>query len=306
MTGTAIENISLLVMCMAVGFIARKGKALKAEDMPGLTSLILNITLPALLIMALQREFEMEAFRGSLVVMALTVVIHIAILGTGLLIVKVLKVKDAEKAVLLLALLFSNGGFMGIPLIYAMYGQEAMLYTAVSNSVMNTFVPTVGIAILLGAGSRSKINVKSILFNRIIISTLIGFMLFVLSIRIPTLLGNGLQMIGSATTPLSMIIIGSMLAENELKGVFSGWRIYVVALFRLIVFPLVVFFVLSSIIEDQMAVTVLTMLTAMPVAAITAILAAEHDKEPQLASKIVFITTILSIFTIPLLVTVVG
>jgi len=306
MTETAFESITILVMCMAAGFIARKGKVLKAQDMPGLTSLTLNITLPALLIMSMQREFEMEAFRGSLLVMALMVVIHIFVLAMGLGIVKLMKVEGAQKAVFLLALLFANTGFMGIPLTYAMYGQEAMLYTAVANSIMNTLVPTVGIAILLGAGGHSKINVKSILLNKIILSTLIGFMLFVFSIQIPELLGNGLRMIGGATTPLSMIIIGSMLAENELKGMFSGWRIYVVATFRLLVFPLIAFFVLSRIIKDQMAVTVLTTLTAMPVAAIIAILAAEHNKEPQLASKIVFITTILSIFTIPLLVTVVG
>lgn len=305
MTGTAIENISLLVLCMAVGFIARKGKILKAGDMPGLTSLVLNVTLPPLLIMSMQREFDMEAFRGSLLVMALMVVIHISVLIMGLGIVKLMKLEGAQKAVFLLALLFANTGFMGIPLIYAMYGQEAMLYTAVANSIMNTLVPTLGIAILLGSGGRSKINVKSILLNKIILSTLFGFMLFIFSIRIPELIGNGLTMIGSATTPLSMIIIGSMLAENELKGVFSDWRIYVVALFRLLVFPLIAFFILSRVVADQMAVTVLTMLTAMPVAAIIAILAAEHDKEPQLASKIVFITTILSIFTIPLLVTVV-
>jgi len=306
MSVPALENIFLLVMCMAVGFIARKGKVLKSGDMPGLTSLILNITLPALLIMAMQREFEMEAFRGSLVVMALSVIIHFTVLGLGLIIVKAMKSEGTEKVVLLMALLFPNVGFMGIPLIYSIYGQEAMLYTAMLNSVTNTLVPTLGIAILLGAGGRDKINVKSILLNKIILSTLIGFALFVFSIQIPELLGRGLSMVGSATTPLSMIIIGSMLAENDMKGVFLGWKVYVVALFRLIIFPLTVFFVLSRLMEDRMAVTVITMLTAMPVAAITAILAAEHDKEPQLASKIVFITTILSVVTIPIMVTIVG
>jgi len=306
MSQAALENIFLLVMCMAIGFAARKGKVLKAGDTPGLTALTLNITLPALLIMAMQREFEAYAFRGSLVVMSLTIMIHIVSLAAAMLIVRTLKVKGTERAVLLLALLFPNMGFMGIPLIYAMYGQEAMLYTAVINSVLNTLVPTLGIAILLGAGSRRSINVRSILLNRIILSTLIGFSLFIFSIRIPELIADGLRMIGSATTPLSMIIIGSMLAENDLKSVFFGWKIYVVALFRLIVFPLAVFFVLSRVVEDRLAVTVLTMLTAMPVAAITAILAAEHEKEPQLASKIVFITTVLSIITIPMIATIIA
>lgn len=301
MGGTAFENISILVICMAVGFAARKGRIISAKDMPGLTALTLNVTLPALLIMAMQRKFDAYAFRGSLAAMALTVAIHALCLVLAILIVKVLRVKGAERAVLLLALLFPNTGFMGIPLVNAMFGHEAMLYTALINSVMNTLVPTVGIAILLGAGSRGQINLKSILLNKIILATLIGFILFIFSIRIPELLGNGLTMVGSATTPLSMIIIGGMLAENDLKSVFSEWKIYIVALFRLLAFPLLVFFTLRRAIEDQLAVNVLTMLTAMPVAAITAILAAEHDKEPQLASKIVFVTTALSIFTIPII-----
>jgi len=306
MSGAALENIFLLVMCMAVGFIARKGKVLKAGDMPGLVALILDITLPALLIMAMQREFEVEAFRGSLVVMGLAIMINIVALAIALLITKAMKVTGAERAVLILGLVFPNMGFMGIPLIYAMYGQEAMLYTAMANSVANVVVPTVGIAILLGAGSRSQIKLKSVLLNKIILATIIGFALFVFSVQIPELIGNGLSMIGGATTPLSMIIIGSMLGENDLKGVFLGWKIYIVALFRLIVFPLMVFVVLSRFVEDRSAITILTTLTAMPVAAITAILAAEHDKEPQLASKVVFITTVLSIATIPLMLMIVG
>jgi len=306
MSVPALENIFLLVMCMAVGFIARKVKILKAGDMRGFVALILDITLPALLIMAMQREFEMEAFRGSLVVMGITTLTSIAALGLALAITKAMKVTGAERAVLMLGLVFPNVGFMGIPLIYAMYGQDAMLYTAMVNSVANIVVPTVGIAILLGAESRTQIKVKSILLNKIILATLIGFALFVFSIQIPELIGNGLRMIGGATTPLSMIIIGSMLAENDLKGMFSGWKIYVVALFRLIAAPLITFVVLDRLVADRLAVTVITMLTAMPVAAITAILAAEHGKEPQLASKVVFITTVLSIATIPLMLMIIG
>jgi len=291
---------------MAIGFAARRGKVLSDKDTPGLTSVTLNIMFPALLIMAMQREIEAGALASSFMVIALTLIIHAACLILGFFILKGLKVKGDERIVLFLALLFPNMGFMGIPLINAMYGQESVLYAALISSVMNAMVPTVGIMIILGSGGREHINVKSILLNKLVLSTIIGFTLFAFQIRIPTLLGNGLTMIGSATTPLSMIIIGSMLAANDLKSVFFGWKIYVVALFRLMVFPLLVLLALRPIIADGLAVTVLTMLTAMPVAAITAIMAAEHGKEPQLASKIVFITTILSIFTIPLMVMVVG
>ena len=299
---TAFESIALLVICMAIGFAAKKGQVIKNKDMPGLSGLTLNIALPCFMIMSMQREFDIYIFRNSLMVMALAAVIHTVCLLLSLPVTKILKAGEEEKPVLMFAFTFPNIGLMGIPIIYAMYGAEAMFYAAMINVVFNVMLFTAGMAIMRGGAERGRINFKTIVLNKLMLATIIGFLLFLFSVRLPSVLGTALSLVGNMTTPLAMIVIGSMLADNELKSVLNGYKVYAAVLFRLLIIPLLVFFTLRSVIADELAVTVLTVLTAMPVAVIVAIFAAEHNKEPQMASKLVFISTVLSIFTIPLIV----
>jgi len=299
---TAFENISLLVICMAIGFAAKRGRVIADKDMPGLSGVTLNVALPCLMIMSMQREFDADIFRNSLLIMALSTVIYAGCLAISVPVTKMLRAKDGEKSVIMLAHVFPNNGFMGIPIIYAMFGQMATFYAAMTNVVFNFVLFTVGVAIMRGESGRGKMDLKSILLNKLMLATIIGFLLFVFSIRIPDVLGRGISMVANMTTPLAMVVTGAMLASNDFRSVFSGFKVYVVAAFRLLILPLLVFFALRPIVADRLSLMVLTIITAMPVAVIVAIFAAEYDREPSFASKIVFITTVLSIFTIPLMV----
>jgi len=291
---------------MIIGFAARRGGVLSSKDTPALSSVLVNITLPALMIVSMQREFDPYLFRHSIFAMAAAAILHILAFALGVFLTKLLKSVDSEKIVFVFSLTFPNMGFMGIPVIYAIYGADAMFYTAMINSVFNVALLTLGIYIMMGIGSGGQgISLKSVLLNKLIIATFTGFFLFAFSIRLPEVLGSGLSMVAGITTPLSMIIIGSILAENNLKTAFKGFKIYIIVLFRLIIFPLMMFFALRLIITDPAMLTTLTILSAMPVAAITAIFAAQYDKEPGLASRMVFISTVLSLFTIPLMVTII-
>jgi len=299
---TAFESISVLVVCMAVGFAAKKGRVIKSQDIPGMSGVILNITLPCLMLMSLQREFEAGIFKNSLIIMAFAALMYLGCLAVSFPVTKMLRSEGGEKAVFMFAFVFSNNGFMGIPIINAMLGQEAMFYAAMVNSVFIITLFTVGDIIMKDGHIRGKVNIRSLLLNKIIAATVLGLLFFLFSVKIPEIIGTGLRMMGNMTTPLSMIVTGAMLAENDLKAVFSGWKIYVVAAFRLLILPLLVFFILRFIITDELAITILMIVAAMPVAVVAAIFAAENGKEPHMASKLVFITTVLSIFTIPLLV----
>jgi len=299
---TAFANIAILVVGMTIGFAAKKGGVIGDKDIPGLSGVTLNIALPALMLMSMQREFDAAIFANSLLIMGLAVLTYMSCFALSYPLTKLLKTAEDERPVYKFSLIFSNNGFMGIPVVYAIFGAEAMFYAAMINVVFNIILFTIGIFIMRGEGSKGKMGLKSVLFNKIILSTIVGFLFFVFSIRIPEILGSGLTMLGSMTTPLAMIVTGALLASNDIKSVFTGWRIYVVVLFRLLILPLLVFFILRWFISDGMVLTILTIITAMPVAVIMAILAAEHGKAPHLASKIVFVSTVLSIFTIPFIV----
>ena len=292
----ALKNISVLVICMAMGFIAKKGKIIDEKGIPLLSAILVNITLPCLMLMSMQREFEISLLRVSAVVIAITIMLHMGEWVIAFLVTKLLRADEDESVIWTFSLIFANMSYMGIPVIESMYGQEALFYTSMINMVFNIFVFTLGIKLMQKNG---KVNIKAIFMNKPIIATLLGFLMFVFSIRLPETLGKSLSMMGSMTTPLSMLIIGAILAGNDLKTVFSGWKIYAVTFFRLLVIPLLLLVILKPFIKDPMLIVVLVMLSAMPVAAITAIFAAEYNRRPVLASKMVFISTVLSVFTIP-------
>ena len=289
---------------MSIGFIARKSKVLSSGDTTALTTVLLNVTLPALLIMSMQMDFDRTVFFNSLFVLVTAIGVKIACLFAVIPIVKLLKADRSEGKVLRCSMAFSNTTFMGIPIIYAVFGSDALMYAAMGSVAANVSLFTAGAAVM--RGNRAQLNIKTILLNKLIIAIFIGFVLYVFSIRIPHVLGTGLSMIGGATTPLSMIVIGSILAENELKSVFLGWKMYIAIFMRLIVLPLVVFFLLSLFVADEKIVSIITILIAMPVAAVVAILAAQYENEPLLASRIVFVSTVLSVISIPLIISVIS
>ena len=292
----ALKNISVLVICMAMGFAAKKGKIIDEKGIPLLSAILVNISLPCLMLMSMQREFEFSLFKSALLVIFITLILHMGEWIVALIANKLLKADADESVIWTFSLIFANMSYMGIPVIESMYGSDILFYASMINMVFNIFVFTLGIKLMQKSG---KVNVKAIFLNKPIVATMLGFLMFVCSIRIPELFSKPLLMVGNMTTPLSMIIIGAILASNDLKTVFSGWKIYVVAFLRLLGIPLLLLVILRLFIADTMLITVLVMLSAMPVAAITAIFATEYNRNPSLASKMVFITTVLSVFTIP-------
>ena len=292
----ALKNISVLVICMAMGFAAKKGKIIDEKGIPMLSAILVNISLPCLMLMSMQREFEFSLLKSSMMVIFITLILHMGEWVVAFIATKLLKADVDESVIWTFSLIFANMSYMGIPVIESMYGADILFYASMINMVFNIFVFTLGIKLMQ---KDSKVNIKAIFLNKPIVATMLGFLMFISSIKIPELFSKPLLMLGNMTTPLSMIIIGAILASNDLKTVFSGWKVYVVAFLRLLGIPLLLLVILRLFIEDEMLVTVLVMLSAMPVAAITAIFAAEYNRSPALGSKMVFITTVLSVFTIP-------
>jgi len=294
----ALKNISVLVICMAMGFIAKKGKVIDEKGIPVLSAILVNITLPCLMLMSMQREFDASLFSSSMLIIAITLVLHVGEWLIAYFMMKWLKADEDESVIWTFSLIFANMSYMGIPVIESMYGKDALFYASMANMVFNMFVFTLGIKIMQKSGN---MNLKAIFFNRPIVATVTGFIMFLCSIKLPEVISKPVSMVGNMTTPLSMIIIGCILAGNDLKTVFSGRKVYVVTFLRLLGIPLLLLVILRLFVKDEMLITVLVMLSSMPVAAITAIFAAEYGRKPSLASKMVFLTTVLSVFTIPVM-----
>jgi len=202
---------------------------------------------------------------------------------------------------------FGNTSFMGYPVAYAVFGEQGLFFMAVCDVIAPLFMWTFGVIVLCRPHKSVKEHqdlfpsfamLKQII-NPSIVAVSVGFLLLGTSIELPVLINDTLHLLGSLTTPLAMIFIGSILGDMDMKIIFQDMKDIVYCLQRLILLPLVVLAVLKSVSFAGYLVNIPVLYAAMPVAALTSILAARYGNDYHLASKLIFISTFLCIFTIP-------
>jgi len=305
-----LSNLTSLCLLMLIGYILRRAKIITDEVNTGLSAILLKVALPCTILMSMQRDFSVEMLTDGLIVFGVAFVLHFLAAGLGAGLTRLCKVSPTQRGLWLFALSFANVAYMGYPVIKAIYGDEALFYVAMNNVAFNLLFPTLGYAIILyGAAKTDKpaekarfsAVVKRLAVNEALVATVIGLTLFVASIRLPAPVGNALTMAGSLTTPVSMMIIGGLLAKNSFKLVFSDVKIYVLAAMRLFILPLAVWLILRPFIQNELMLGVMTYLVAMPAGAVLGIVSVQKGADGFTASKIVFMTTVLSLCTIPLL-----
>ena len=139
------------------------------------------------------------------------------------------------------------------------------------------------------------------LINPVIISIFIGLSLFILNIKLPYIINRPIELLGNITTPLSMIVIGSMLCLSSISECVRNKKLYIVSFIRLILMPILIYFILKGIVYDKLLFSIPIVIVSMPVASNTAILSSEYNANDKLASQLVFMSTLFSIVTIPII-----
>lgn len=295
-----------IFILMAAGFSAARLKFIDETVSRGLSALLVNFCLPALIFASMQRPFTAALRDEAFSILGLSGLIYASSVPLAILFVRLLGGRGKEAGALAYAAAFSNVGFMGIPVVEALFGREAVFSVSVFNIPFNVLAYSVG-ALMIGAkpageekGQAWSAGLKSAL-NPAVLSTLVGFVCFLLSIRLPDFLGKSLDLLGSATTPLSMVLVGAVLARMDLKKAFGSFRVYLVSAWRLLASPLLAYAALSLGGLSGRLVAVPVMMLAMPAAANTTILADSLGGDTETASSLVFISTLASLATIPLL-----
>lgn len=300
---TVFNQIAILFLMIIVGYIARKMDLLNEVLNKGLSVLVLQVTLPALIIKSMQYSFSSEVLLTSFKMILLSIGVHTVAFIISCFVPRLLRMSGSEKDVIQFLLIFSNVGYMGYPVIHSIYGDMGVFYAALFNIPFNLLLWTLGIGIITRHSDRKKgkIPLGKVLLNPGVISVGIGFFLFVSSIKLPPILFQTLHSFGEMTIPLSMLVIGAMLAELPFKEMFNEKRLLTVSFFRLVFIPFIVFGILWLSGLRGILLGVPVVIAGMPAAANTAVFGAMFDAAPHLAAKGVFITTLLSMLTIPLL-----
>lgn len=292
--------ISLLIMIFVGTFSARK-KIITPELNRGLVTVLIKIALPFMIlasfIFTYDTSIKSNVFRTffySIAAYIITIVISRLLL---------LPIKDDKKTVLHFANVFSNTGYVGFPILNSVYGNEGVVYGSVFNMFFVILVWTYGIFLYRGAFSRTefKAELRKILLNPSILAVCAGIIIMVSGLQLPNALLISIRTIGNMTGPLSMLVIGVILAEVKIRDHIKDWTLYYGIATKLVIIPLLVYLVLLLAGDVPRVTNTIVIMTAMPAATMTSIFAEQYDLAKDYAAVVVAATTILSLFTVTIL-----
>ncbi|MBV4428014.1 AEC family transporter [Clostridium tyrobutyricum] len=293
------RQIIILFLIIGVGYYASKKGIIDEKMNKGLSDFIVRITLPLLILSSFKGNYSPDMMSTIIKILIFTVLIFIfSIIISNLLNIKISR---GKKSVAVFTGIFSNCGFIGFSILNIVYGQKGILYASIFNLVYNLFVWTFGIRIFVKKTDENIL--KKVLVNPNIISVFIGLILIVFSISIPSIFESFCTAVGGMTTPLSMIVIGSILTQVEIKKIFKDLSLYYISLLRLLIIPFLIYLILTLLKVDNLVKSIIVISEAMPAATLCPILAQSYGGNVKYASQAVFITTLVSIITIPLVIT---
>ncbi|MCL2426089.1 MAG: AEC family transporter [Oscillospiraceae bacterium] len=294
-----INQMVVLFILMAVGFALGKTKILNPDSNKTLTKLILCIALPGTILNSVfDNDMSITIGETFFFLLMSFVTILIAFI-VSVPIVRLMGGKKSNRGLLVFMSVFSNSAFMGIPVAIAIFDITAAFYASLFIFVWNIIVFSLGIVMI--SGKSGKFDAK-ILLNPAFITAIIAVPIALIGITPHMIITETVRIAGSMTTPVAMIVTGSILAYMPMKAIFSEWRIFPVTLLKLIIIPVVTWLIMRQILTNELQLGVIVLIAGMPIAAMAPMLAVEYDGNEPLASSGVFITTLLSGITIPLLV----
>ena len=295
--------MSTLFVIVIVGYMAGKLGYMGGEFDRKLSSLVINWTCPALILSSAMTG-ELPDRRFILPLLAISVVTYLVLTGVAFWLPRFLTRRKDDEGVVGFAMMFGNVGFMGYPVVASIFGHEAVFYAAVLN-VVNTFaVFTVGTILVTGKGEVEGPHFqKKVLYSTPMLSAYLTMLIVALEIDIiPACISQPLTMIGDITVPAALLIIGSSMSQLPLRALMGNATVYITTVMRLVVVPVAMYFLCLLLGFDPYVVNINTVVIAMPVATYGTILCLKYNRDTSLMAEVTFITTLLSMITIPLLV----
>lgn len=296
---TVFMQVVILIILMALGFILSKAKVVDDNGIKSITEVVLLFVTPCVIIKSFIRKFDLETLKSLLFSFFVAIVAHILFIVLSMLLVRS---KDVtSKKVMQFSVIFSNCGFMSLPLQQALLGDDGVFYCSAYITIFNLFIWSYGL--ILMSGDKKNLSIKKLVLNPGIIAFAIGIIIFVFSIPVPNVIKQPIEYMAALNTPLPMMIIGYHLANSNVTRVFKSFSGVFAILLRLIICPLIVMALIYICgIRGKMFVsTVISACT--PTGAMTTMFATKYNSDVELSVSLVSATTLLSIITMPIIIT---
>lgn len=292
-----MNQVASLFFILGIGYFSYKKQILNSKTLDDLSSLLLKIALPFLIISSFNLEFSEELKTNMILSFYYSIISFVALKIFCFLFFY--KIEPKKKLILNFSTLFANCGFMGFPIIYSVFGKEGVLYASILNMVFGLLMWTYGW--MLFSEDKSFSGIKKALINPGVSSVYIGSFLLLFKIKLPNVIQYTLENVGSMTTPLSMIIIGGMLAQTEMKNFWRDKNLIFGVICKLLIAPIITWASFLFLNIDKSIVTdSIILLQAMPTAVVMGIFAENYKKSQKDAALMIFLTTLGSIATIPI------
>ena len=287
---------SVLFVYILVGILCQKLDLLDDHARGKLTDLVVYVTMPCMVFESFNVQLTLETLKQASLALAIAVVMALIALVAGKFLY--LKFPPRERCIMEYGTLVTNSGFAGLPIVSGMFGSEGLLLGSLFiiptrilmwSAGLSLFTPTSGWA-----------GLKKVAVHPTIIAVYLGLIRMFTGFSLPGFLDSAVGSIGDCTSPLAMMLVGVILAQVPLRDVVE-LKVFYLVLVRQILFPAACLAVLKALAVDPLTIGVSVVLSGMPIGSTTAILAAKYGADARYGSKCVFISTVTSLLTVPLL-----
>ena len=295
---TVDKQILSMALMVLLGYVAYKKGFIGEQGVEDMSQLLLKFVTPMVVISSFQREFSFDALSQWGLMLVVTIGSYALLILIATLAYK--NKKDEHWSENRISIVFGNNGFMAIPLLQALVGDWGVFLVSVNIVILNIMFWTYGMKILK---SDSKMRFKQAFINPGSIGVFIGFLLFVSPLELPKPLSDTVNSLAALNTPIAMIVLGGFLAQTDLKQLFKNVEFYKLSAIRLVLVAVISFGILYFIPLPKEMMAVAAICSVTPSATAVPMLSSITNKDYKYASGAVVITTIISAFTIPLLMT---
>lgn len=288
----------MLFALMMVGVIANKVHIITSQNRKAFSDLLINIVLPCNIVNSFLSKVEISDsfFRNCVLMLLLSS--GIQIFATFISKLLFARFEKKKKNIMSYGLICSNSSFIGLPIAETLYGSIGVMYTSMYQIPTRFTMWTAGLSLFTSVDKKDAF--KKLAKHPCIIAIFVGFFLMLLPVSLPSFLQNTIASISRCTIVLSMLVIGAIIVETDIRTIFTKEVLYYTAI-RLLLFPLFIFAVLQPFHLDPLLISICVIMSGMPAGSTTSVLADKYNCDPAFASRIIFVSTLFSIFTIPIL-----
>ena len=297
---TLFSKMIVLFTFVGVGLLCEKLGFIDDHSAKKLNKLVIHVCAPCLIVHSVLGSELTYAMSDILMLIVYGVIFNLLTLAVAFIVTDALRTRVEERRSYRFIINFSNCVFMGYPIVAAVFGDGAVFLASVCCIPYNIFLYCIGVVLLCGKGSGAREFFKR-LFNPAFFATILSLIIFFLDIKIPEPIGDVFGYLGNMVVPLALMLIGVSLGTMSPKTIFSDFRVYLICFARLVIVPFAVHYSLSIFIHEPLFLNLFTIFSVMPCASVSPIFCTEYGGDAPLASKCVFMSTLLALITVPAL-----